>query len=503
NCGMPYYIGGVIKNEDDLLIQTPESFHARFNVDVRVNNEVLSVNSSEKTVKVLDHSKGKEYAENYDVLVLSPGAYPYRPPINGVDKAHVFTLRNLIDTKDIRSFINQHKPQSAVIIGGGYIGIEMAENLKESGIRISIVEASSHILKPLDEDMAHFVQRNIRSHEIGLYLNSKAGEITDNEVVLENGTHISADIVILSTGTNPETGFLKNSGINLGDRGEIIVNDRLETSVKGVYALGDASAVTNIVTGQKQIVPLASPVNKQARIAGDVICGKNAKYSGAQGTSIIKVFNLTAAVTGESEYSLKSSNLQYLKSYTVSTSIASYYPGAETMYIKLLFDSSGIVLGAQIVGGKGVDKRIDVLATAIRARMTIYDLQELELAYAPPYSSAKDPVNMAGFVAGNILEGMMKPFYPEDIDKIDKNGVLVDVRTPGEFSSGHIPGAVNIPVDNLRENLNSLDKSKNIYLYCRIAQRGYIAQRILEQDGYNTKNLAGGYLFYDAMVEDK
>ncbi len=503
NCGLPYYVGGVIQEEAALLLQTPQSFRARFHVDVRVNSEVTAVDTVQKTVSVTNHETGERYTESYDKLILSPGASPIRPPIAGADLPHVFTLRNVPDTIRIKAYLDANAPKTAAVIGGGYIGLEMAENLAHAGLSVSVVEAGAHVIGSLDADMAHAVHNHLRDNGVALYLDRTAQEITEREVRLNDGTCIPADVVVLSVGVAPATGFLAQSGIPLGPRGEILVDDRMTTGVPDVYAVGDAVSVTHVVSGQTRIVPLASPANKQARIVADVVCGRDAAYTGAQGTAIAKVFRLTAAVTGESEEALIGRGADFRKCYTISPSHAGYYPGGTMMTVKLLFDPEGYILGAQIVGQEGVDKRIDVLASALRAHLTVYDLQELELSYAPPFSSAKDPVNMAGYVAGNILDGLMRPFYLEDISSIPQDATLLDVRTLGEFRMGHLPGAVHLPLDEMRDRLDELDKNKPIYAYCRVGQRGYIAQRILMQHGFTVFNLSGGYLLYEAAQKDQ
>lgn len=504
NCGLPYYLGGVIVDRDDLLIQTPESFHARFNVDVRVNSEVTAVNTGDRTITVKDRVSGRIYTESYDALVLSPGARPVKPPVPGIENGNVFTVRSVEDTFKIKEFVNAHKPKSCAVIGGGYIGLEMADNFHNLGIKISVVEAENHVIATLDEDMAHDVHNHMRSKGVALYLNSKVTEIGDGFVVTENGGHIGAEMVIVSVGVRPGTGFLQGSGIRLGSRGEIMVNEYLETSAPGVYAVGDAIAVKDFVSGGEALIPLASPANKQARIVADNIAGKKVSYKGTQGTAIAKVFDMTVAVTGRGETAFKNAGVPYLKSYTYSLSNAGYYPGGEPMFIKLLYaPKSGRLLGAQITGTKGVDKRIDQFAAALRCHGTIYDLEEQELAYAPPFSSAKDPVNMAGYVAENVLTGKSDVFYVEDIPGIPKDAVLLDVRTSGEFRKGSIDAAVNIPVDTLRDNLDKLDRSKEIYTYCQIGLRGYIAEQILRQRGFRAKNLSGGYRLYNAAMKDR
>ena len=504
NCGLPYYIGNVIENREELLLQTPEGFGKRFNVEVRVKNEVLSINTDKKEVTVLNHKSGESYVESYDVLVLSPGAKPIVPNLKGIDKSHVYTLRTVPDTLKIKDYINREKPSNAVVVGGGFIGIEMAENLKHLGINVSIIEAADHVIGAIDSDMAHEIHNHIRENGVSLYLNSKVVEISENYVLLEDGSEVKGDLVIMSVGVRPETEFLKDSGVKLGGRGEIIVDEFMKTSQDNVYALGDAVAVKSFVSGKENIIPLAGPANKQGRIVADNIASKKVRYNGTQGTAIAKVFDMTIAVTGESERTLKQNGTSYKKVITYSASHATYYPGAQFMTIKLLFTpEEGKILGGQIVGYKGVDKRIDTVASSMRAGLTVYDVQELELAYAPPFSSAKDPVNMAAYVAGNVLDGTMKPFYIEDIENIPKEDVILDVRTEIENEQGRIEGSINIPVDELRDRVDELDKDKKYYIYCRVGQRGYIAQRILEQRGFNTLNLSGGYKFYEQLLDER
>ena len=502
NCGLPYYVGDVITQREELLLQTPESFNARFQVDVRVNNEVLSVDTGKKTVTVLNHKTGETYTESYDKLVLSPGASPIVPNMEIQHPEHVFTLRNIPDTFKIKDYLNSHNPRTAAVIGGGYIGLEMADNLCRLGLEVSVIEAASHVIASLDEDMSHELQNHLRSKGLDLHLGSMAQRIDRDQVILSDGREIPADMVILSIGVRPETGFLKDSGIALGSRGEILVDEYLQTNVPDVYAVGDAIGVKSFGTGADAIIPLAGPANKQARIVADNLCGEKKAYHGTQGTAIAKVFDMTAAVTGENETTLRRAGIAYRKTFTISPSHAGYYPGGSTMVVKLLYTPEGKILGAQIVGRDGVDKRMDVLASAIRAGMDVFDLQELELAYAPPFSSAKDPVNMAGYVAGNVVEGRMIPFYVEDLANLPENAFLLDVRTPGEFAHGTIPGAVNIPVDVLRQRLSEVPKDKEIHIFCAVGLRGYIAQCILRQNGYETKNLSGGYRLYAAAKND-
>lgn len=500
NCGLPYYIGESIKEREKLLVQTPEAMKKRFNIDVRVKSEVLKVNGTEKKITVKSEEKGI-YEESYDYLILSPGAKPIRPNIEGIDSDKIFTLRNVPDTDRIKTFVDKENIESAVVIGGGFIGIEMAENLREKGVNVTLIEAAPHILAPFDSDMVTIAEKEMEDNGVNLILSDGVKSFKeaedDIEVSLSSGKKVLTQIVILAIGVTPDTAFLKDSGIELGPKGHIIVNDKLETSLEGVYAVGDAIEVIDFVNRGKTAIPLAGPANKQGRIAADNIAGLNSNYKGSQGTSILKIFELTGASTGNNERTLKRLNIPYKVIHVHPQSHASYYPGAIPMSIKLIFNDEGKILGAQIFGYKGVDKRIDVLATVMRLNGTIYDLTELELAYAPPYSSAKDPINMAGFVAENVLKGNMDVIVNEDLVNYDREKqVLVDVRTEIEFNNGSIEGALNIPVDNLRDRLNELDKEKEILIYCQVGLRGYIATRILMDKGYKVKNLTGGYKSY-------
>lgn len=503
NCGLPYYIGGTITDRGKLQLQTPEAFRARFNVDVRVMNEVTGVDADAKTVSVINHVTGEHYTERYDKLILSPGASPIRPKFPGLEENYVFTLRNIPDTYAIYDHIETAKPKTAAVIGAGFIGLEMAENLAERGLRVSIVEAAPHVMAPMDLDMAHMVHNRIRAAGMGLFVGKKCAGFTADTVQLEDGTAIPADMVILSIGVSPETRFLRGSGVELGQRGEILVDEQLRTSVEDIYALGDAATVRNLVTGRNQVIPLAGPTNKQARIVADVVCGRNSRYQGSIGTSIMKFFDMTVACAGEKEESLKAAGTPYRKSFTVSSNHAGYYPGGNQMIIKLLYTDEGKILGAQIVGGEGVDKRIDTLAIAIRFGLTVYDLQEMELAYAPPFSSAKDPVNMAGFVAENVLRGLMTPVYPEDVANIPADAIRLDVRNPEELKDlGQIPGFINIPLNQLRHRMDELDLTRPIYVTCQVGLRGHVASRMLAQNGATVYNLSGGYTLYSAYAKD-
>ncbi|WP_094606844.1 Coenzyme A disulfide reductase [Sporomusa silvacetica DSM 10669] len=503
NCGLPYYIGQNIKERSKLLVQTPQSMQERFTIDVRIHSEVTSINPDRKTVTVNSKDKGI-YEESYDYLVLSPGAKAIRPPIPGIDSDKIFTLRNIPDTDTIKSFIEKQEVEQAVVIGGGFIGVEMAENLKDRGLEVTLVEAAPHILPPFDTDMAVIVEKELEDNNVKLLLNDGVKSFEDKgstiEVILNSGKLLTADTVILAIGVTPDTMFLKNSGIELGVKGHILVNEKLETSCPGVYAVGDAIEVVDFVTKQNVAIPLAGPANKQGRIAADNIAGLTSTYKGTQGTSILKVFSLTAASTGSNERTLKRLTIPYKVIYVHPVSHASYYPGALPLSLKLIFNEKGIILGAQAVGSDGVDKRIDVIATVIRLKGKVSDLAELELCYAPPFSSAKDPVNMAGYVAENVLAGRVETFTYEELENYNKEETqLVDVRTEFEFENGHLEGAINVPVDKLRQKLDNLDKNKPILAYCQVGLRGYIASRILTQHGFNVKNMTGGYKSASAL----
>ena len=503
NCGLPYYIGGTIVDKEALTLQTPESFNARFNIDIRVLSEATEIDSDNKKITILDKRTGESYEESYDKLVLSPGAEPITPKIDGIDNDRVFTLRTIPDTYRIKEYIDSKSVKSAVIVGGGYIGIEMAENLHDAGLDVTIVELADHVIGAIDYDMACEVHNHIREKGAKLILKDavKAIEDGDSLTVKLNKSSIETDMVILAVGVRPDTDFAKSAGIEVNDRGSIIVNERMQTNIPDIYAAGDAIEVMEFVTKTKSFIPLAGPANKQGRIIADQICGMDSKYTGTQGTSILKCFDLTVACTGINERAAKAHGIDYEKSFTYSASHASYYPNATDMSIKLLFEKgSGKILGAQIVGRDGADKRCDVIATAIRANMTVFDLTELELSYAPPYSSAKDPVNMAGYVAENILNNRVKVFHWHDVNNIDSTkGTLLDVRTSDEYEYGTIAGYKSIELDELRRNLDKLDKSKPVYITCQIGLRGYLACRILTQSGFECYNLSGGYRLYNEI----
>ena len=510
NCGLPYYIGGVIEDKGDLTLQTPQSFYSRFRVDMRVKHEVVSINPDRKSVTVKNLVSGEEFEETYDKLLISTGAKPIQPPFEKTEKGNVFTLRTVEDTLAIRQYVEENKPKSAVIAGGGFIGIEVAENLKELGMDVSIVQGGSQLLTPLDYDMASFIHAEVRAKGINLLLNRRVEgieEVDGNTTVKLKGCNsLTADMVILAIGVSPDTHLAKEAGLTLGIKGSIAVNERMETSIPDIYAVGDAVQIKNFITGNDGLISLAGPANKQGRVAADNICGKESEYSGCQSSFIIKVFSLTAASTGINQNMAKQAGIDYDKVILAPMSHAGYYPGGKTMTMKVLFEKGTYrLLGAQIVGYDGVDKRIDVLATAIRAGVKAYELAELDLAYAPPYSSAKDPVNMAGFMIENIKDGIVKQWFIEDEERfINNNNVtLLDTRTAKEFARGHIEGFKNIPVDELRERLHELGKSKPVYVICQSGLRSYISCRILEGNGFETYNFAGGYRYYEAVKKDK
>jgi len=507
NCGLPYYIGGEIKEKSALTLQTPESFNATFRVDVRVQNEVTAIDREAKSVLVTNLMSGEKYTESYDKLILSPGAAPILPNLPGFNSSRVFTLRNIPDTYKIKNYIDSDQPQSAVVVGGGYIGVEMAENLRAAGLAVTVVEMVNQVIAPLDYDMACDVHNHMRQKGVNLLLSNGVQAIEENDngltITLTQGA-LQADMLIMAVGVKPETRLAKEAGLELNARGGIIVNEQMQTSDENIYAVGDAVEVTDFVTGEKAMIPLAGPANKQGRIAADNICGLPSRYKGTQGSAILKVFDMTVATTGINEKTAQRLKLDYDKSFTFSGNHAGYYPGAVSMSIKILFEKTGgRLLGAQITGFEGVDKRCDVLATAIRAGMTAYDLAELELCYAPPYSSAKDPVNMAGFVIENILTGKVKNFHWHDVNALPKDGsvILLDTRTKIEYENGHIEGFTNIPLDDLRGRLKELDQNKKIYVACKIGLRGYVAARILTQNGFEAYNLSGGYRLYRSIFD--
>ncbi len=503
NCGLPYFIGGAIKDRENLIIQTPQKFKQRFDIDVRIRSEVTGVDVAAKTITVKTDSSIIE--ENFDFLVLSPGCKPIRPQIQGMDSPKVHTLRTIPDTDAIKAIVDKGDAKRAVVIGGGFIGLEMAESLRQRGLDVTIIELLDQVFAPADKEMAASLHQHLTMNGVRLLLGNGVKKILDDTVgpalvELDNGTSVAADIVILAIGVSPDTAFLKSSGIALSERGAIIVNNRMQTNVPTVFAAGDAVEVTDFIGRNKVLIPLAGPANRQGRIVADNIAGFDSEYKNTQGTAVCKIFDLTAAVSGLNEKNAKRLKIPYLKSYTHSTSHASYYPGAFPLSIKLLFaPDTGKLLGAQAIGKDGIDKRIDVFATAIRHGLTVNDLGELELAYAPPYGSAKDPVNIAGFVGQNILSKKMPVFYGEDIAGLDRSKCqLLDVRTQDEHEQGSIPGSILIPVDSLRQRVNELDKNKEIFVYCQVGLRGYLATRVLIENGFKAKNLSGGYKTWSA-----
>ena len=511
NCGLPYYIGGTIRNKNNLTLQSPQGFKERFNIEVRINNEALAINRKSKTVQIKDINTNEVYEESYDKLILSPGAKPLVPPIDGITIDEVFTLRNIPDTYKISDFIKNNSPKSALVIGGGFIGLEMAENLSHKGIDVSLAEMSDHIMSAsLDFDTAAIVHTYMQYNGINLYLNNAVKSIKKQTnssgnltITMANGENLTADMIILSAGVRPESNLAKSCGLELNKIGAIVVNEHMQTSDNDIYAVGDAIEITNFINGKRCNVPLAGPANKQARIAADNIYGINSVYKGVQGSAILKLFDMSIASTGLNESQIKQLGIDYDKVVTISPSHATYYPGASSMTVKTIFNKeNGRILGAQIVGFDGVDKRIDVLATAIRAKMTGFDLTELELAYAPPFSSAKDPVNMAGYIIENIMNGIVKQVHWHDIPLLAENNdyILLDVRTPYEVSQGKITGSINIELDSLRQNLDRLDKSKKIIVHCQSGVRSYYAARILMEHGFDAYNLSGGYGFYSIVV---
>lgn len=505
NCGLPYYIGGAITQRENLTLQTPESFKARFRIDVRVCHEALKIDPEGRTVTVKNRRTGETYEEAYDNLILSPGAEPIKPAIAGIDSDFVFTLRNIPDTLKIKNYIDTAKPKTAVVVGGGYIGVEMAENLAEAGLEVSVVELADHLIASLDFDMAADVHRYIKKKGIRLYLQNGVTAIRDHTVVLQKG-EIPADMVILSVGVRPETALAKACGMQVNARGSIVVDSHMKTSLPHMYAVGDAVEVKDFVTNSPAFIPLAGPANKQGRIAADNIAGYDSAYTGTQGSAILKLFDMTIATTGLSEKSAKAAGIAYDKTYTYSGSHASYYPGASNMSVKVLWDkATHKLLGAQIVGFDGVDKRMDVLATAIRFGAKVTDLASLELCYAPPFGSAKDPVNMAGFVAENVISGKMKQFFWHDVESLPRDGsvTLLDTRTKTETAGGMIDGFIHIPLDSLRENLHRIPKDKPVYVHCHSGLRSYIACRILAGNGYDCYNLAGGWRLYESVIHER
>lgn len=510
NCGLPYYIGGTIEDENALTLQTPESFWKRFRVKMNVRHEVTAIHPESKTVTVKNLDNGEVFAESYDKLILSPGAKPIKPNFDGIDSARIFTLRTVEDTLEIKKFVDARRPKTAVVVGGGFIGIEVAENLRELGVSVTLVEAAEQLMAPFDADMAAFIHAEMRKNGVRLMLGATVEGFSDTEsgiaVKLKAAPTLDADMVVMAIGVAPDTALAKAAGLETGIKGSIAVNDRMETSVPDIYAVGDAVQIKNFVTDRETLISLAGPANKQGRIAADNVCGGNSRYTGGQGSSVIKIFDMTAASTGINEKTASSLGYSSDKVILSPMSHAGYYPGGRVMTMKVLFEKDTYrLLGAQIVGFEGVDKRIDVLAAAIRVGLKAYELTELDLAYAPPYSSAKDPVNMAGFMIENIKNGLVKQWYYSDAETLPRDGsvTLLDARTPIEYARGHVEGFINIPVDELRERLGELDRDKPVYAICQSGLRSYIASRILIGNGFDAYNFAGGYRYYDTVRNEK
>lgn len=503
NCGLPYYIGEVITDKDQLVVETPQKMKANFNIDVRTFNEVISIDREGKKVEVYDIKNDRKYSETYDKLVLAPGAEPIKPNLPGIDSPRIFTLRNIPDTYKIKDYVDQRKPKRAIVVGAGFIGLEVAENLHERGVKVTVVELADHVIGPLDFDMAALVHQHLKTKEVEFYLENAMSACLDQEdvssVKLSGGKVLKADMVVLGIGVRPETTLAKGAGIELGTTGGILVDRHMLTNDENIYAVGDAVEVIDFTCKKPALIPLAGPANKQARIAANHIYGFEEEYNGTQGTSIVKVFDLTVAVTGNNERTLKRNNIEYEKTFIHPLHHAGYYPGAIPMSIKLIFGKrDGKILGVQIVGYDGVDKRIDVFSTAIRGGMTVHDLEELELAYAPPYSSAKDPVNIAGLTAANIVKGDAEVLHWDAVDGIDpQKDFILDVRTREEYELGTVKGAYNIPYAQLRQRLDEIPRDKKIYIFCQIGLRGYFAYRALKNLGYPfVSNLSGGYKTY-------
>ncbi len=510
NCGLPYYIGDVITDPAQLTLQTPESFLTRFRIDMKVHHEVTAIHPDSKTVSVRNLETGDEFTEAYDKLILAPGAKPAQPKLSGIGIDRLFTLRTVEDTFRIREYIRENRPKSAVLAGGGFISLELAENLTELGMDVTIVQRPMQLMNPFDPEMAAFIHSQLRRHGVKLALGytvegfEESGEGVD--VLLKDAKPLHADMVIMAIGVTPDTHLAEEAGLELGIRGSIVVNDRMETSVPDIYAAGDAVQVRHFVTGQDSVISLAGPANRQGRIIADNICGGDSRYTGSQGSSVIRIFEMTAAVTGINETGAKNAGIDADSVILSPMNHAGYYPGGSLMTIKAVFEKETYrLLGAQIIGYEGVDKRIDVIATAIRSGMKATELKDLDLAYAPPYSSAKDPVNMAGFIIDNISKGILKQWHLEELQTImDKNDVtLLDTRTCEEYERGHIEGFRNIPVDELRDRLDEIDKGNPVYVICQSGLRSYIACRILEGSGFEAYNFCGGFRLYDTVKNDR
>ena len=509
NCGLPYYIGGEIEDREALTLQTPESFYARFRVVMKVRHEVVEIDVKDKNVTVKDLSDGRTFRENYDKLIISTGARPVKPAFSGIDNPRIFTLRTVEDTLAIKNFTEERSPKSAVVVGGGFIGIEVAENLRRLGIGVTLVEAAPQVMAPFDGDMASILHTELRKNGVNILLGtmvegfSEEGGVTVN---LKDRPSVTADMAVLAIGVAPDTSLAEGAGLKLGIKGSIVTDEHMRTSAPDVYAVGDAVQIKNFVTGKEGLISLAGPANKQGRVAADNVCGKDSRYSGGQGSSVIKLFGLTAACTGINERTAKSLGMDAESVVLSPLNHAGYYPGGSVMTMKVVFERGSFrLLGAQIIGRDGVDKRIDVIATALRAGLSATELAELDLAYAPPYSSAKDPVNMAGYIIENIRDGIVRQWHIADAERIvaDSGVTLLDTRTEEEFARGHIEGFINIPVDDLRDRLSELDSARPVYLICQSGLRSYVASRILSGNGFETYNFSGGYRFYSQVKCDR
>ena len=504
NCGLPYYIGDSIKSRGFLLVQTVEGMKERFKIDVRNLNEVIEIDKNHKKVKVKNHKTGEIYEETYDKLILSPGAMPKIPDIEGIKSCkNLFTLRNIADTDKIRNYVDNNKPEKALIVGGGFIGLEMAENLSERGVEVTLVHSRDQVMTPIDYEMASILHTHLIEKGVKLILNDKPLKFEESgrKVILRSGKEIETDMIVLSIGVTPESSIAKNAGLEVNEKGAIIVNSKMRTSDEDIYAVGDAVEVIDFVNKKPTMIPLAWPANRQGRLVADILSGKDVEYKGTLGSLVAKVFDLTVAATGNNEKTLRDLGIDYKAIHIHPASHAGYYPGAEQISFKMLFDpNTGKILGAQGVGKGGVDKRIDLIANSIKAGFTVYDLQDIEVCYAPPYNSAKDPVNMMGYCGANIMENIVESTQWYEIKGLVENGeYILDVREEYEVANGAIPNVINIPLGQLRDRLNEIPKDRKIYVTCQVGLRGYIACTILNQYGYNTSNIDGGYKTYSSV----
>lgn len=510
NCGLPYYIGEMIQDKNDLTLQTPDSFWRRFKIDVRVHHEVIKILPEDKKVVVRDLIHEQTFEESYDKLILSPGAKPIQLNLPGMENERIFFIKTVEDTFQLKKFIDEKKPRSAVIVGGGFIGLEMAENLCHLNVKVTIVQKLNQLMTTLDYDMAAMIHAKLRSKGIRLILEGDVIGFQENKdslrVLMKDESFIDTDAVIMAVGVTPETTLAKETGIKTEIKGAIIVNDKMETSLEDIYAVGDAVQIQHGVTGKSAVISLAGPANKQGRIAADNICGYESHYQGSMGSSIIQLFDMTVASTGLTERAAEEAGLDYDKVVLSPSSHATYYPNAKVMTMKVLFERKSLqILGAQIIGYEGVDKRLDVIITAMSAGLKADKLKDLDLAYAPPYSSAKDPVNMAGYMIENLVHGKVKQFHWHDLELLPKDGqvTLLDTRTKSEYARGHVEGFINIPLDDLRERMSELDLSKPLYIMCQSGLRSYLACRICSQEGFDCYNFSGGYRFYESVIHEK